>query len=243
MDIDQVINQLAAIIKDMPEAPQDVESSIGFNQYCRDLWVTSKVKTILSGSSILDIGAGLCPYKKLFDHCNYESQDFKQHGGIDIISDVINIPVDNESFDAILCTEVLEHVVDPIAALKEISRILKLGGKLLLSAPFSCGSHQEPHIYYSGFHPNWYKHFIPKFGLQIIDIASNGGFFKFVAQEIGRVSTKLADETPKSLIKFNNDSMIYLFKTLIPNFLLHFEKESYDPLFSVGYFVEAVKKE
>ena len=48
--------------------------------------------------------------------------------GIDFVSDLLNIPVPDKSYDVILCTEVIEHVPDPISAINEISRILKSGG-------------------------------------------------------------------------------------------------------------------
>jgi 2-polyprenyl-3-methyl-5-hydroxy-6-metoxy-1,4-benzoquinol methylase len=47
------------------------------------------------------------------------------------------LPLNNESFDKVLCTEVLEHIKEDEAALKEISRILKPGGILVMSVPCS----------------------------------------------------------------------------------------------------------
>jgi len=55
---------------------------------------------------------------------------------LDIVSDITSISVDDESFDCILCTEVLEHVPDAVAAIREFSRILKPGGILIITAPF-----------------------------------------------------------------------------------------------------------
>src|SRR5674476_1266665 len=55
---------------------------------------------------------------------------------IDLVSDITAIPAPDASFDAILCSEVLEHVPEPTHALDEFTRLLKPGGVLILTAPF-----------------------------------------------------------------------------------------------------------
>jgi SAM-dependent methyltransferase len=126
-----------------------------FNLYNRDQWVAKQAKDIAAGSRILDAGAGAGRYRSLFHHCEYRAQDFGQEPGtlgkytkLDYQSDITNIPVPDGSFDVILCTEVLEHVPEPIKAIGEFSRILKTGGRLLLTAPLGSFLHQEPFHYY-----------------------------------------------------------------------------------------------
>jgi 2-polyprenyl-3-methyl-5-hydroxy-6-metoxy-1,4-benzoquinol methylase len=57
-------------------------------------------------------------------------------------------PVPDAAYDTVLCSEVLEHVADPGAALAEIGRVLKPGGRLVLTTPFLGRLHDEPHDYY-----------------------------------------------------------------------------------------------
>ncbi len=165
-----------------------------FNQHERDRWMEKNAGHLSAGLRVLDVGAGSCPYRSLFSHCIYKTQDFSSlskdqltdhagYGQIDYVSDILSIPVSDASFDVIICTEVLEHVPEPILALREFSRILKPGGKLLLTAPLGSGIHQEPYHYYGGYTPYWYRRFLPESGFNNIEINANGGFFKHFAQE------------------------------------------------------------
>ena len=178
----------------------DLRSLVGFNQLNRDRWVAEAARSLPEGTRVLDVGAGQARYRALFSHCEYLTQDFCQYEGtrdgllkeewnyraIDIVSDIIAIPVESERFDVILCTEVLEHVPEPIAALREMSRILKVGGRLFLTAPLGCGLHQEPHHYYGGFTPHFYRKFLPEFGMEVESVEPNGGLFRMLVQENNR---------------------------------------------------------
>ena len=114
------------------------------NVQTKDKWIYVKLSNLPDGSSILDAGAGTGKWKKACKHLKYTSQDFAQYNGtdnavglqnkewnydkIDIVSDITEIPVSDESFDAVLCSEVLEHVKDPNKALQELVRVTKKGG-------------------------------------------------------------------------------------------------------------------
>ena len=58
------------------------------------------------------------------------------------------MPVDNDSFDYILCTQVLEHLELPLESLTEMNRVLKKGSKIFISVPFHHNEHQTPHDYF-----------------------------------------------------------------------------------------------
>lgn len=114
---------------------------VGFNQRQRDEWIASVAHRLPPSTRILDLGAGKCRYRSQFAHCDYKALDFAQYQGtasglfqdswrfgqLDYICDVSNVPVAAGSFDADLCTEVLEHVPEPICVLKEIGRIVRRG--------------------------------------------------------------------------------------------------------------------
>src|ERR1700689_1223401 len=117
------------------ESTVSLSEAEGFNSSSRDAWVADRARSTAPGSRVLDVGAGTAPYRDLFKHCQYETQDFAQYNGykgpegqyahIDYVSDITEIPVADATFDVILCTEVLEHVPRPIEALQEMARIMR----------------------------------------------------------------------------------------------------------------------
>ena len=148
----------------------------------RDRWVKAEAAKLPAGSRVLDAGAGASKYRPFFAHCRYETQDFCRYEGplvkylepINYVCEITRIPLPDASLDAVLCTEVLEHVTDPMAVLKEFGRLLKPGGKLLLTAPVVCGLHMEPYHYYSGFTQHWYRHWLPECGFVVHNLVPQG---------------------------------------------------------------------
>lgn len=145
-------------------------------------FVRTEAKKIPKSASVLDAGAGELRYKKYFDHCKYVSQDLcvgdKEwyFNDIDIKSNIYNIPVENESFDYILCAQVLEHLEFPDLAFKEFSRILKKNGKLLLTAPLGQGEHQTPYDFFR-YTKYSLKSFGERYSLKLSYIKPAGGIF------------------------------------------------------------------
>lgn len=170
---------------------QDIKRGIyTFNSHNRRKWVARFAARVPNGSTVLDAGAGSGQYSGMFSHCEYRTQDFGQEPGtignyvpLDYECDICCIPVNADYFDVVLCLEVLEHVPNPMLALRELSRILKPGGLLLLSAPLGSFLHQEPYHFYGGFTPHWYKQFLSEAGFSILHLERNQGFFSLFGQE------------------------------------------------------------
>ena len=111
----------------------------------------------LSGR-LLDVGCGSKPYRALFSVDAYVGLDIdsaatRQRGIADYFYDGNKFPFENAAFDSILCNEVLEHVFNPDDFIKEIVRVLRPGGTLLLTVPFVWDEHEQPYDYarYSSF--------------------------------------------------------------------------------------------
>src|SRR5688500_5551998 len=134
-----------------------------FNVVRRDRWVAERAAEVPAGARVLDVGAGTAPYRPLFKHCEYKTQDLAplredqlRPGGytqIDYSGDATAIPVPDGSFNCVICTEVIEHHPEPIRVVREFARVLAPGGRLLLTAPLGSGIHQEPYHFYGGFTP------------------------------------------------------------------------------------------
>ena len=103
----------------------------------------------LSGE-LIDVGCGEQPYRAYFAHASrIVACDFDDNRGkVDFTCPAHAIPVAAESFDPILCTEVLKHVPDPLAVWREFHRILRPGGNVLLTVPMYWPSHEEPYDFY-----------------------------------------------------------------------------------------------
>jgi len=83
---------------------------------------------------LLDVGCGVKPYHPYF------APYVTEHVGVDIGNPnadlegpIEDIPAEDASFDVVLCTQVLEHCLDPAAAVRELHRVTKPGGRVLLS--------------------------------------------------------------------------------------------------------------
>jgi SAM-dependent methyltransferase len=100
---------------------------------------------------LLDYGCGSKPYKHMFTVTDYIGVDMinpayeKQSDKIDYFIKDGEIPFADNYFDSVLCTEVLEHVFNIDEVLTEINRVLKPGGKFLITIPFIWEEHEMPY--------------------------------------------------------------------------------------------------
>jgi len=182
------------------------------NELERKKWLKATLKSIPAGLRILDAGAGELANKKYCSHLEYVSQDFCEYKGvgdslglqtgtwdnhnIDIVSDISRIPEEDETFDVILCSEVLEHVPNPVMALSEFNRLLKKGGLLIVTAPFCSLTHFSPYHYSTGFNCYFYELHLDQLGFEGIEISHNGNYFEYIGQEVRRVASVADRYTP-----------------------------------------------
>lgn len=185
------------------------------NERNREEWLLSTLEKIPAGSRILDAGAGTQRYRRFCDGLNYVSQDFAAYDGrgdqaglqvgdfnygeLDIVSDITNIPEPDGGFDAVMSIEVLEHLPDPTAAIKEFGRLIRPGGFLVLTAPFCSLTHFSPYHFSTGFNRYWYEEHLGNNGFQIIEMQRNGNFFEYLSQEVRRIPEVAKNYTSTSL--------------------------------------------
>jgi SAM-dependent methyltransferase len=217
-------------------------------------WVSKALQSIPSGQRILDAGAGELRLKQYCSHLDYVSQDFCQYEGsgdgnalqtgawntsrIDIVSDIVSIPVQDASFDVVLCSEVLEHIPNPVAAIQEFTRILKPSGTLLLTAPFCSLTHFAPYHFAAGLNRYWCEEHLPANDFHIHQITPNGNWFEFMGQELSRA--RFVSKTYSSaLLGWLMLAASYPLRAMLA--LLSKSDRGSSQLLCYGYMVEATK--
>ncbi len=140
------------------------------------------------GGDILDFGCGSKPYEALFVNAkSYTGVDIKVSGhnhrnsNIDYFYDGKLLPFPNQCFDSIVCFEVLEHIFNLEEIMTEIRRVLKPGGKLLISLPFAWDEHEAPFDFarYTSF---GIKHILEKHGFDVLDYTKTNTYVLAIQQ-------------------------------------------------------------
>lgn len=138
------------------------------------------------GLRVLDVGAGEQPYRELFGHVEYLTTDWANSmhpgaRGVDFVAPADNLPIASESFDAVLSTQVLEHVADPAAVLRELHRVLVPGGRIFITLPLAWELHEEPFDFYR-YTRYGISHLLRAAGFTDIDARPRNDCFTTLAQ-------------------------------------------------------------
>lgn len=138
--------------------------------------------------TVLDLGCGSRPFEAFFNGRvrHWIGADFPStghpHAQPDVIADGMKLPLADQAFDTVLCTQVLEHVPEPVELLREAWRVLRPGGYLVLTAPQYNALHGEPEDFYR-YTKYGLDHLAKKVGFSVRRIEPIGGFislFTFV---------------------------------------------------------------
>jgi len=131
--------------------------------------------------TMLDFGCGTAPYRQLFKIDHYLGLEIDSPGyplknaHSTLLYSGGLIPLENESVDSILMTEVLEHVFNPAQVLAEFHRILRSGGCVLITCPFAWPLHEEPYDY-ARYTPFALRHLVQTSGLEVKSIEKSGNW-------------------------------------------------------------------
>ncbi|HUE29222.1 MAG TPA: methyltransferase domain-containing protein, partial [Solirubrobacteraceae bacterium] len=138
------------------------------------------------GLRVLDVGAGEQPYRELFAHVEYRTTDWANsvHPGarrVDYVAPADDLPIPDESFDAVLSTQVLEHVAEPSDVLRELHRVLRPGGRVYVTLPLAWELHEEPFDFYR-YTRYGISHLLRAAGFIEIDARPRNDCFTTIAQ-------------------------------------------------------------
>lgn len=211
--------------------------------------VQGKVK---ENSLLLDAGAGEGQYRHYFSHVRYIGLDFAlgdmdwNYSRLDAISDLTRIPIADGTFDAAICTQVLEHVREPKIVLQEINRVLLPGGHLFVSVPQWWFQHQKPHDYfrYTSF---GLRYLFEESGFEVVFIKPMGGYFWFLSVVLQGLHAHLfpTDRGPgwwRKLLMVPRLLTQTVFWTVVPLILFHLDRLDTNQDFTLGYVCECVKQ-
>lgn len=134
----------------------------------------------------LDVGCGRKPYEKTFfaGAEKYVGLDYlTDRSTPDVVGSATDIPLGDAGFDTVVSTEVLEHVPDPLKALREMHRVLKPGGYLILSTPMYWPRHEVPYDYFR-YPYDGLLHLVKESGFELVELYNRGRSYAFIGQVI-----------------------------------------------------------
>jgi SAM-dependent methyltransferase len=152
----------------------------------RGLWREMATHAASLEGRMLDVGCGTQPYRSLFAGREYVGLDIdsprsRSLGIADQLYDGSTFPFPDSAFDSVLSNQVLEHVFNPAQFLSEVNRVLRPGGRLLLTIPFVWDEHEQPFDYarYSSF---GLAHLLEEHGFRIDSHRKIAGDFSTLVQ-------------------------------------------------------------
>jgi hypothetical protein len=164
-------------------------SRVHLDEFLRDVGAS-----LPAGTRVLDAGAGEAPYRGHFAHTEYRTADFcevdKAYVPMDYVCDLTDIPVDAGSFDAVILTQVLEHLPEPQRVLREIRRVLAPGGKVFLTAPLFYAEHEQPYDFYR-YTQFGFRHQLTSAGFEVDDISWLEGYGGTVSYQLRQAVVNL----------------------------------------------------
>jgi SAM-dependent methyltransferase len=137
---------------------------------------------------VLDVGCGTKPYRRLFPAATQyygteTHRTFTAGTQADVTAFGEALPFRAGAFDGVVCTEVLEHVPEPADFLREMVRVLRPGGVLLLTTPQTWGLHEEPYDFYR-YTKYGLQYLFGKAGLEMVEVAPTTGTLGTVGQRL-----------------------------------------------------------
>lgn len=187
---------------------------------------------------LLDLGCGDMPYAALFQErvSRYIGTDLRPNPAIppDVVSDSLRLPFKAQSFDTVLCTQVLEHVRDPFLTMGEISRVLRPGGHVILTAPAAWPLHEEPRDFFR-YTLYGLRELASRSHLQPVMIVERGGGIQAIGQ---MAATMLYDTVGKRAL-----TRVPMRAVVAPllSIVAALDRLLYFPGFTLGYTMVARK--
>jgi SAM-dependent methyltransferase len=138
---------------------------------------------------VLDVGCGQRPYEKTFfaGAKEYIGTDYlTDRSRPDVVCSALHLPFAAGSFETVVSTEVLEHVPEPLQALREMQRVLQPGGHLILSTPMYWPRHEAPYDFFR-YPYDGLLHLLKESGFQITKLFNRGRSYAYLGQVVQHI--------------------------------------------------------
>ncbi|MEK7644484.1 MAG: class I SAM-dependent methyltransferase [Patescibacteria group bacterium] len=175
-------------------------------------------KNLENSDRVLDVGAGPQQFRVIFQNCQLTTLDFKAYDGIDVVADLNEgLPFEDNLYDYVFLSNVLEHIPEPKNLLSECFRVLKPKGRILITVPFMLKLHQLPFDFfrYTNF---GLEHLFKESGFSSIEITKLGG--------IDEVQDNVIDVFFVTLLKNLHKDISNYWLRFLPKLFLLFLKKS-----------------
>jgi SAM-dependent methyltransferase len=161
-------------------------------------WLQAQAATGEGGYRVLDVGCGPKPYYPFFAEraSEYVGVDVVDNPAAELRGAVEDLPVEDASFDLVLCTQVLEHCDDPAQAVRELRRVTAPGGRVLASTHGTQVYHPSPQDYWRWTHAGLHRLFEQNASWASVDVAPGAGTATTLAMLLGTFVEIAARRTP-----------------------------------------------
>ncbi len=188
---------------------------------------------IPNNARVLDAGSGEGRYRHYFDHTRYTGVDLAvgdsawDYSTIDTQADLRFLPFDNNTFDAAVCIQTMEHINEPMQVTNEIGRVLKPGGRYYLSAPMAWHQHQKPYDFfrYTSF---GFRHLLENSNMKVVEMRPMGGYFWFLSFNLQMLHFWLLPKPKKAWLRWIQKPfqliVQLIFFLIIPLFLYYLDR-------------------
>ena len=208
-----------------------------------DAFVARAAENTPSGHLVLDVGAGECGFRRLFDHSSYLALDFGlgdphwDYSGLDVVARCEELPLVDGSCDRVLSIVVLEHTPEPARVIGEFCRVLRTGGHVNIVVPHMWEEHQRPFDYFR-YTAGGIRYLLEKAGFKILEIRPVGGFF----WQLGRRLIGVLAFTQQGWRWILFPVLAPLFGLILPLCCYYLDGLDRDRAYTLGYICEGLKE-